>query len=86
MTCSGMADDILKCSLGIINKTSRLVHETCLVTLHDLIDEAVSGALGCDSLLCITIGLSSCDQCQLLDSTFLPIKTFSPNFPHCFHL
>lgn len=62
LTCSGTPDDILKCCL-LVNKTSRLVHETRLVTIYDLIDDAVSGDLDCDSLLHIIIGLSGCGQC-----------------------
>lgn len=47
----------LKCSLGIINKPSHLVHETCLARLGDLIDE---GTLGRGSLFRVTISPGGC--------------------------
>lgn len=51
--------ETLKRSLGIINKTSHLVHETCLLTLFDLIDEPAPGTLHCCLVVHITINLNS---------------------------
>lgn len=54
-----VTDETLKRSLGIINKTSHLVHETCLLTLFDLIDEPAPGTLHCCLVVHTTINLNS---------------------------